>query len=509
MNQLVSHSLSQITTPISNLPAAITGSRLPLRVGVIGAGPAGLTAALSLARGGAEVELFEAGAEVGGLSRSLDLWGQRVDIGPHRFFSTNKQVNEFWLGVVGENYEMVDRLTRVYFQGQLIDYPIRPLSAMRQMGSVEAVRCLISYVQQKLKWRFPVQAEASFESWVTERFGSRLFDLFFRSYSEKLWGIACHELSADFAAQRIRQFSLWEAFRNAVFPNPAKHHKTLVDRFAYPHGGTGAVYDAIARKFIELGGRIHTNCLISRLTRDRTQVNGLELLSGETKRFDHVISTMPLTRLIEGLDQDLYPVPEDVRQAASELKFRNTILVYLHVDSDSLFDDQWLYIQSPEIRSGRVTNFRNWTEDLYRDSSTTILAVEQWCNDDDQDWVMDDVTLIERCTAEMRQIGLLGQARVLAGHVMRIRRSYPVYRQGYEKHVRVIADYLSHLSGITLIGRYGAFKYNNQDHSILMGLLAAENVLGNAQQDLWAINSDYDSYQEQSLITEQGIVLSV
>jgi protoporphyrinogen oxidase len=261
----------------------------------------------------------------------------------------------------------------------------------------------------------------------------------------------------------------------------------------------------MAKQIIQLGGRIYTGVPINQITRDQTRVTGVQLSSGETRYFDHVISTMPITMLIAGLEQGSSAIPVEVRQAAAQLKFRNTILVYLNIDSDSLFDDQWLYIQSPEIRSGRVTNFRNWTADLYRDSSTTVLAVEQWCNDDDPQWTADDATLIAQSADELRQIGLLNTQSVLAGHVMKIRRSYPVYRRGYERHVRCIADYLSAFSGLTLIGRYGAFKYNNQDHSILMGLLAAENILDHTEHDLWGINSDFDSYQERSLITESGL----
>ena len=476
-----------------------------MRVGIIGAGPAGLTAALSLVRGGAKVEVFEATSQVGGLCQSIELWGKHVDIGPHRFFSTDQQVNEFWLESVGDQYEMIDRLTRIYFRGKMIDYPIRPLNVMRQLGPVEAGRCLLSYLTQRLTSQAASNSDASFESWVTNRFGRRLFEVFFRSYSEKLWGIPCSELSADFAAQRIRQFSMSEMLRNAVSRSGGKQHRTLVDRFAYPIGGTGVVYNNIAQQIMNLGGTIHTNTPIRRLARNSSSVTGIMLDTGETKEFDHVISTMPLTKLIDGLRNDESDVPADVVDAASHLNFRNTLLVYLHVDSDHLFDDQWLYLQSPGVQSGRITNFNNWSQSDQK-PSTTILAVELWCNQDDEIWSADEASLIDDCATELRNIGLLGEERVLDGHVMRIGRSYPVYQRGYQQHIARIQRYLTSLSGLSLIGRYGAFKYNNQDHSILMGLLAAENILQGAGHNLWDINSDFDRYQEQSLITETGLV---
>ena len=488
------------------------GSRdreLTMRVGVIGAGPAGLTAALSLQSGGVDVEVLEASPHVGGLSRSLELWGHRVDIGPHRFYSDDKQINQFWLDIVGQDYQMVDRLTRVYFRDELIDYPIRPLSAIQQLGWGDAFGCLSSYLLQKA---IPTRQhdKDSFESWICSRFGRRLFEMFFRSYSEKLWGIPCHQLSSNFAAQRIQNLSLGEAVLSALLPKRARRHKTLADRFAYPIGGTGSVYESIAKRLQESGGRVHLNSPVANVLCNGSTVIGVRLGSGEVKYFDHVISTMPLSLLIDslevgGLDRQANHIPQETRAAVDALSFRNTLLVYLHIDSDRLFDDQWLYIQSPDVHAGRVTNFRNWIPNLYGDLSTTVLSVERWCNHDDPEWSANDDELIQQCTEELKTIGLLRSETVLDGHVMRIPRSYPIYRKGYQQHIATIAAYLSQLDGITPIGRNGAFKYNNQDHSILMGLLVSENLLDGADHDLWSINADYDRYQEQAFITETGL----
>ena len=463
-----------------------------MRVAVIGAGPAGMTTALQLSRGGAEVDVYEAGPSVGGMARSLDLWGQRVDLGPHRFFSTDDRVNRLWLDVVGRDHAMVERLTRIYYGGQFYRYPLKPLNAFWNMGPAEATLCLASYVKERLRPSYSANDNTSFESWVVGRFGRRLFDRFFRSYSEKLWDIPCGELSADFAAQRIRKLSLLEAARSALSPRRRREHKTLVDRFSYPLGGTGAVYERMADLVRDHGGQLHLQCPVRRIVRAAKEVQGVELSTGNVETYDHVISTMPLTSLIHGLTD----VPKDVQAAANALQFRNTILVYLHVDSDSLFGDQWLYIHDPDLKMGRVTNFRNWVPELHGDANTTILAVEYWCNDSDSAWTASDDSLTEQATRELRSSGLLRDHSVLDGHVVRIKRCYPVYRRGYAEHVERLADYLRGFQGLTPIGRYGTFKYNNQDHSILMGILAAENLLDGRGHDLWHVNTDHETYQE-------------
>ena len=472
-----------------------------MRVAVIGAGPAGMTAALQLSRGGVDVDLYEAGPCVGGLARSLDLWGQRVDLGPHRFFSTDARVNRLWLDVVGHEYAMVDRLTRIYYRGRFLHYPLKPLDALRNMGLLEAGSCVASYLKEQLRPGLPATDDVSFESWIVRRFGRRLFKTFFKHYSEKLWAVPCGELSADFAAQRIKKLSVLEAVKSAFSPRSRRRHKTLVDRFPYPLGGTGSVYEKMADRLRDHGGQVHLQCPVHRILHEDFEVQGIELQNGGAEYFDHVVSTMPLTDLVRGLTD----VPSGVRGAADGLRFRNTVFVYLHVDSDSLFADQWLYIHAPDLKMGRVANFRNWVPELYGEARTTILAVEHWCNDSDPIWVAPDNSLIEQATRELRSTGLLRDEPILAGHVVRARRSYPVYRRGYREHIERLAGYLQNFRGLTPIGRAGTFKYNNQDHSILMGILAAENLLDNQAHDLWSVNTDHDTYQESDPLMRAGL----
>lgn len=470
-----------------------------MRVGIIGAGPAGITAAYQLAREGAAVEVFEAGPCVGGLSRTIELWGQKVDLGPHRFFSQDRRVNDLWREVVGADYRMVERLTRIYYRGRFFHYPLRPANALRNMGPWNAAACLASYIKEKVRPSYPDDANETFESWVVGRFGRKLFEMFFKSYSEKLWGIPCDALDADFAAQRIKKFSLGEAIKSALGLGGGGH-KTLVDQFAYPTGGTGLVYERMAAAVERQGGHVHFKRPVYRVLHESGRVHGLQLEEGAVRAFDHVISTMPLTLLVRGLAD----VPSPVRYAVDQLRFRNTVLVFLRVRGADLFPDQWLYVHSPELGTGRVTNFRNWVPELYGDSPDTILALEYWCYDEDALWREDDATLIARATREMEATGLLGAAPVLAGHVHRIRRCYPVYGRGYRQHLAPVVEHLRHYENLHAIGRYGAFKYNNQDHSILMGVLAAENVLHGAGHDLWAVNTD-TTYQEAAAVSKTGL----
>jgi len=471
---------------------------LPQKVAVIGAGPAGMTAAYELAKGGAAVDLYEASPFVGGLSRTLELWGQLVDLGPHRFFSSDARINRLWLEVVGTDYQMVDRLTRIFYRRKFFHYPLKPFDVLPKLGPLEIARCGLSYARQSLR---PSATGGSFEDWVVRAFGRRLFQIFFQTYSEKLWGISCGELDADFAAQRIKKLSFYEAVKNALLGDRKHRHKTLVDRFAYPLHGTGMVYERMAAFVKARGQNVFLSTPVRAVVTRNGRVQGIELEQGRFAAYSSVISTMPLTLLVKALPD----VPDGIRAAADQLRFRNTILVYLHVDGEALFPDNWLYVHSPDIKTGRITNFRNWVPSLNRGRKTTILALEYWCYGGDEIWSWDDKRLVSLASQELRQTGLIGNSAILDGFIHRVNRCYPVYSIGYKQHLAPIQTYLSQVPGLSVIGRYGAFKYNNQDHSILMGLLAAENILRGTGHDLWSINTDYEAYQESATITESGL----
>lgn len=470
-------------------------------VAVVGAGPAGLTVAYQLAKAGISVEVFEAGIAVGGMARSFPLWGQIVDLGPHRFLSSDPRVNRLWLEVLGRDYDMVSRLTRIYYSQTFFHYPLQPFNALAGLGVIKAALCVASYAWSRIN---PPADTSSFDGWVVSRFGRRLYEIFFKSYSEKLWGIPCEQLDADFASQRIKKFSLLEAIKSAAKMERRGKHKTLADEFAYPREGAGMLYERMREKIAAMGGRIHLNAPVEAVFPGTlgTEDPKISFAGGASKSFDHVVSTMPITQLVARMG-----APPDVLEHARSLRFRNTILVYLRIAGESLFPDQWIYIHSRGLRTGRVTNFRNWSPGICKGEPDTILCLEYWCYDDDAVWKAEDRDLIDLATREIVSTSLVQEGRVIAGHVLRVPKCYPVYSRGYKQHLKPVEEYLSSCAGITAIGRYGSFKYNNQDHSILMGLLAAENISGVGQHDLWELNTDYE-YQESSRITSTGLQLA-
>jgi protoporphyrinogen oxidase len=469
-----------------------------MKVAVIGAGPAGMSAAYQLCKAKASVQVFEAAPGVGGLARTIELWGQKVDLGPHRFLSSDRRVNELWLEVVGRDYEMVNRLTRIVYRRKFFHYPLKALDAFNKLGPWEAARCVASYAKVRMS---PIPLDGSFETWVVNRFGRRLFEIFFKSYSEKLWGISCLQLDSDFAAQRIKKLNLLEAVKNALRAGRGNRHKTLADQFAYPTGGTGMVYERMADFVNSHGGKVICGKAVKRVLAENNRATAIEFEDGTTEAFDHIVSTMPITQLVSRLPG----VPADILQKAEALKFRNTILVFLEVDGTDLFPDNWVYMHSPELQMGRVSNFRNWVPQLYGLAKTTILSIEYWCYDEDALWKQSDESLIAAASDELRKTGLIGDAVIRGGHVHRIKRCYPVYSIGYKEHLQPVEAYLSSIANLSVIGRYGAFKYNNQDHSILMGILAAENIMQGRKHNLWSVNTDYDTYQESTVITKTGL----
>jgi len=467
-----------------------------MKVLIIGAGPAGLSCGYELVKAGVEVEVYEASPFLGGMARSFDLWGQRVDMGPHRFFSREKHINEFFTTLVKEDFTILNRLTRIYYRNRFFHYPIKLFNVLRNLPPTTIFMILWEYLRVQM---FPYKDPKTFEDWVSNRFGRKLFEIFFKHYSEKLWGISTSKIDADWAAQRIKSLSLWEAVINAIFGNKGDKHKTLLDQFAYPNNGTGTLYERAAEYIVAHGGKVNLQVPVKGVIQDADgKVTGIELKDGRIVTADRVVSTMPLTVMLKGLKN----VPADVISAAEKLYFRNTILAYLEVDSEDLFKDNWIYVHSPEVKHGRITNFRNWSKELNRGKKTTILCMEFWAFDNDPIWKDNDENIAELAKKEIHMVKLVPpQTKILKSYILRVPKCYPVYETGYQVNLKKVENYLDTVENLLPIGRYGAFKYNNQDHSILMGILAADKITQGLTTDLWKINTDVE-YQEEARIKD-------
>ncbi len=422
------------------------------------------------------------------MARSTEIWGHTVDLGPHRFFSSDPVVVAFWHRHVAGDHVMVRRVTRILYNGRLFDYPLKVGNALTNLGPRRAILAVLSYAAARV--RRPKSLE-TLEAWITDRFGRVLFETFFKTYTEKLWGVRCTELDADWAAQRIQGLTLWGAIRSAVFANRGNKLKTLVDEFAYPRSGNSLFYERMREHVEASGGVIRTEAPVRRVLTENGRVTGVALADGTEIPASHIMSSMPLTSLLKGLDD----VPDSVTHAAKRLRFRNTILVYLRVDGATLFPDQWLYVHDQSVLHGRITNFRNWSPELMANDHESVLCLEYWCFDEDPIWSEADDLLIARAKTELVATGLAPAEAIDEGAVIRVPRCYPVYERGYQEPLRVVTDWLDEIEGLTAIGRYGAFKYNNQDHSLLMGIMAAEGLAAGAPSPLWHINTE-TTYQE-------------
>ncbi len=460
------------------------------KVIIIGAGPAGLSAAYELSKNDIDVEVFEASPYIGGMSRSFDLWDQRVDLGPHRFFSKEPRVNNFFDEIIKDDYTLVHRLTRIYYKKKFFDYPLKLWNVLKNLKFITIITILIDYGKQKMT---PIKNPDTFEKWVTNRFGKKLYTIFFKYYTEKLWGISCSKIDADWASQRIKGLSLMEAVMSALKGNKGNNHKTLVDQFAYPKNGTGSLYEKAEALIINKKGVIHKETPVKKIIIENNSCKGIITQDGIAHYADYVISSMPLTSLIKGIDI----TPKDILEAGEKLYFRNTILVYLEINKKDLFKDNWIYVHSPEVRHGRITNFRNWCPSLNKGHKSTILCLEFWAFDIDEIWVAKDSYLTDLAIKELKTLHLIDANETIQNSkIVRVPKCYPVYEIGYKEHLKKIEGYLNSIDKLIPIGRYGAFKYNNQDHSILMGILAAQNIINTTDIDLWSINTDTEYHED-------------
>jgi len=469
----------------------------PSRVIVIGAGPAGLTASVELVRLGVPVTVLEKDALVGGIARTESYKGYHFDIGGHRFFTKIPEVDRFWHELLGAEFITRPRVSRIFYQGRFYDYPLRAFNALSNLGLFTSVGVVGSYLWSRM---FPYRREDTFEEWVSNRFGKRLYRIFFKTYTEKVWGIPCSEIRAEWAAQRIKDLNLPVAVWNALFGAGGRKNgvvKTLIERFEYPPLGPGQMWRKAA-EFTEAHGgdvRMATDAVRLRHAGGRvTEVAARRGRDGLEETFHplHVITSMPLAELVRKLDP---APPPEVIAAASGLSYRDFLTVVLIVRQPDLFPDNWIYIHSPKVRVGRIQNFKNWSPSMVPDVSMSSLGLEYFCNEGDDVWNMADEALLALGRNEMAEIGLVNPADVVDGTVVRQAKAYPVYNATYAGYLQTIRDYLSTFSNLQTIGRNGLHKYNNQDHSMLTAMLAVRNVHGE-RHDLWEVNAERSYHEE-------------
>jgi len=459
---------------------------------VVGAGPAGLTAAWELAQKNVPVTVLEKATLPGGIARTEQYKGYYFDIGGHRFFTKIAAVNHLWHQWMGSQFMTRPRKSRIFYNGRFFDYPLRPFNALRGLGLWESIRIVASYIQARL---FPYPQENNFEEWVSNRFGRRLYNLFFKTYTEKVWGIPCTEIKAEWAAQRIKGLSLFSAVKNALTPANGEVIKTLIDQFEYPQQGPGQMWQRVTELLRAQGHTVQMNANAQKIEHHNWHVTSVLYGNNQTETplpTTDVISSMPLPELIFKLDP---PAPANVIAAAKQLTYRDFLTVVLILNQPHLFSDNWIYIHSPQVQVGRIQNFKNWSPHMVPDPQMTSLGLEYFCTIGDSLWQMPDEALVELGKKEIEQIGLAQAADVVDATVMRQPKAYPVYNGEYAQHLATIKQYLGQFENLQTVGRNGLHKYNNQDHSMLTAILAVENIFG-AQHDLWEVNTERSYHEE-------------
>jgi protoporphyrinogen oxidase len=450
---------------------------------ILGGGPGGLTAGYTLAEKDEKVVVIEKDSKVGGLSKTVDFKGYKFDLGGHRYWSKSDLINNFVKKLMGDELIFVNRISRIYFNGKYFNYPLKPLNAMFGMGIFKSISIFLDYLLVKLSDKFNKRKEENFEDWIVNRFGKTMFDLYFRDYTEKVWGIKCNEISAEWASQRIKGMSLTEAVKNAIFKKK-DGPKTLVDQFMYPKLGIGRISDRMAEEIAKNNDLILNSEVVS-IKHDNKDILSAKISDGTEIEADQFISSIPITQLVGILNPD---VPKEVIDAAGRLTYRGIVLVNLLTTKEEMTNDTWMYIQDKDIPFGRMQQPKNWSKYLVKDNKCSLI-LEYFSTKGDEIWNKTDKDLIDYTIKYLEKIKFIKAEEITDGFVIKISKAYPVYTLNYKEDLKILMDYLKRFKNLQLVGRYGTFKYNNMDHSLEMGIKAAENIMG-ANHNLEEIGSE-------------------
>lgn len=466
---------------------------------IIGAGPSGLAAAHELATNNVPVVLVERLNQVGGLARTIHTNGARFDIGPHRFFTKNTEIHQLWVDTLKEDLLSVPRLTRIFYKNKFFYYPLAPVNAFFGVGPASAAAILSSYLTTRLKQRISPSEPANFEEWVTAQFGKRLFEIFFKTYTEKVWGIPCTQIGAEWAGQRIKGLSLWTAVINSIFKPKQKKIKTLVDEFVFPRLGAGMLYETLGDIVERNGGQILLNRHAVGFRHENSKIRAviLEDITGAREEIEGeaFLVSSPLSDGVLGLNPE--PPPE-VMEAARGLRYRSHLGVDLEVEGNP-FPDNWIYVHAREVRLARIANYRNFSKAMASGDGTSPITVEYFCFRGDDVWERRDEEMIDLAQAELQRMKVLQPDQVHSGFVVRNEKAYPVIELGYEEKFDTLKRYIAQFSNFQPIGRSGMFRYNNMDHAIMTGLLAARNVMG-GRFDVWSVNIDAEYHESGEVL---------
>jgi protoporphyrinogen oxidase len=466
---------------------------------ILGGGPAGLTAGYLLAKQGLPVIVFEAEDQVGGIAKTEVRDGPggeyRFDLGGHRFFTKVQEVDDLWHEIMREEFLKRPRMSRIYWHKKFLDYPLRGPDVLKKLGPIELTRCMLSYAWAQIK---PKGREDTFEQWVSNRFGKRLFNLFFKSYTEKVWGVPTSEIRAEWAAQRIKGLSFFSAAKAAFFGNKGNEIKTLIGEFNYPRYGPGQMWETMTDDIRRLGGQVLLETPVEKVVFDGGRATKV-VAGGKEYESNAIVSSLPLRNIV-GI-ADPAPPPEVVA-AAKGLRYRDFLTVSLVLDGEDLFPDNWIYIHEPDVEVGRIQNFRSWSPWMVPDPTKACIGLEYFCFAGDELWETDDDELVELGMRELETLGLATRDKLEFGFATRVPKAYPMYDMDYADRIVAIRSWLDGLENLQQVGRNGLHRYNNSDHSMLTAMRAVDNLVTGSKHDLWAVNAE-SAYHETETQDEQ------